>query len=67
MKYAPHTIIDVDRPSNHNLSAIRPPTQNDEEQWWRELQLAASASAGVRAATFGMFHLFAIATTWQAG
>jgi len=27
------------------------PTQDDEERWWRELQLAASASAGVRAAT----------------
>ena len=30
------------------------PTQGDEERWWRELQLAASASAGGRAATFGM-------------
>jgi anti-sigma-K factor RskA len=31
------------------------PTQDDEEQWWRELQLAASASAGGRAANFGLF------------
>jgi len=31
------------------------PTQSNEGQWWRELQLAASASAGVRAANFGMF------------
>ena len=31
------------------------PTQNDEERWWRELQLAASASAGELAANFGLF------------
>jgi hypothetical protein len=31
------------------------PTQGDEERWWRELQLAASASAGGRAANFGLF------------
>jgi hypothetical protein len=31
------------------------PTQDDEEQWWRELQLAASASAGERVPNFGMF------------
>jgi hypothetical protein len=34
--------------------ALRP-TQGDEEIWWRELQLAASASAGGRAANFGLF------------
>jgi|SRR5580692_4027307 hypothetical protein len=31
------------------------PTQGDEDRLWRELQLAASASAGGRAANFGMF------------
>jgi hypothetical protein len=31
------------------------PTQCNEERSWRELQLAASASAGGRAANFGMF------------
>ncbi len=36
------------------------PTQNDEERWWRELELAASASAGVHAATFGMFFYGAV-------
>jgi len=35
--------------------ALRRPTQGDKERRWRELQLAASASAGVRAATLGMF------------
>jgi hypothetical protein len=34
--------------------ALRP-TQGDEERWWRELQLAASASAGESVANFGMF------------
>src|ERR1700722_216076 len=29
--------------------------QGDEDRWWRELQLAASASAGGRAANFGLF------------
>jgi hypothetical protein len=37
-------------------------TQNDEERWWRELQLAASASAGVRAATLGTFFNRAVLT-----
>jgi len=39
------------------------PTQNDEERWWRELQLAASASAGVLPANFGMFFNGAIRST----
>src|SRR5580658_7186357 len=39
------------------------PTQGDEERWWRELQLAASASAGGYVANFGLFFNGAVLPT----
>jgi len=50
------------------------PTQSDEERWWRELQLAASASAGgLRAqscdgecaANFGLFFNGAVSMSFH--